>query len=162
MNKIIVFTLLTVTFLMAKSYHFKETRYSNAIQKSMNLSGEISFFEDGLEIKYDNSEKLLLYEDGDVEFMNGEEEILLSNEEYIKLAQYFEIILLINNNNEIELQEVFKIQKNSKNIVLTPHTDLKEYMSRVELKREELYLKELKIFLRNSDIIKISIENEIY
>jgi len=84
---------------MAKSYHFTETRYSDAVGKSINLQGIISFGDESLEILYKKSDKRLVYEDEELSMYEGEEEIGLDENEAMKIAQYFEIIILLYETN---------------------------------------------------------------
>ena len=52
MLKIIIYVLIYVNVLLASSYNFTEVRYSDALGKSAQFEGEISFSKAGLNIKY--------------------------------------------------------------------------------------------------------------
>ena len=158
-----LFTLFVIMFssLMATSYNFSETRYSDAFDESMTLSGEITFLQEGLSIKYDNSDRALHYERGDLAYMQNGESVEISEEEVTRIVQYFEIIILLYSGDEDSLNREFSVTKEKNILVLTPLNEIKNYINKIELKKEEKQLKMLKLFLSNSDHITISIEDEI-
>ena len=158
-----LFTLLVIMLssVMATSYNFSETRYSDAFDESMTLSGEISFLQDGLNIKYNNSDKALHYENGDLTYLQNGENIEISEEEAARIIQYFEIIILLYSGDENNLNREFSVIKEENRLFLTPLNEMKNYISKIELKKEEKQLKMIKLFLSNSDNIIISIEDEI-
>ena len=146
---------------MAQSYPFEETRYSYALDRSKTLKGIISFKEDELRISYDDSGKALFYDTMGIEFTDDGEKILLSETESLKLIQYFDIIMMINSNDEVELKEHFTFESRGKLLSLIPKPDLDEYLNRIDVRREGEKLKELTMFLSNNDRVLISIDNEI-
>lgn len=147
--------------VMATSYNFSETRYSDAFDESVTLSGEISFLQEGLSIKYNNSDKALHYENGDLVYSQNGESVEISEEESTRIVQYFEIILLLYSGSEDSLDREFSVTKEKNRLFLTPLNEMKNYISKIELKKEDKQLKMIKLFLSNSDNITISIEDEI-
>jgi len=160
MKKIIFTLLIFLTTTYASSYNFLETRYSDALAKSIQLKGVITF-DDGLKIEYANSNRALIYEDGELDLLEDDESVDLDEGEALKIAQYFEIILMLYNGDEKRIQEEFIVTKLDSKSMLIPKGELKEYMFKIELKREHKKLKEIKMFLSNYDIITISILDEI-
>ena len=160
MNKIIFTTLFLVTAVFGSSYNFVETRYSDALAKSMELRGVITF-NDGLTIEYENSDKALVYEDGELELLEDGEAIELDENEALKIAQYFEIIIMLYNGDESKMASEFEILKLDKKNVLTPKNELKKYMFKIELAKDKRELKEIVMHLSNYDKITISILDEI-
>jgi len=160
MMKIILTLLFLLTTSFASSYNFVETRYSDALAKSMQLQGIITF-DTGLKIEYENSDKALVYEDGELELLEDGESVDLDEGEALKIAQYFEIILMLYNGNEKRIDEEFIVTKLDSKSMLIPKGELKEYMFKIELKRENNKLKEIVMFLSNYDKITISILDEI-
>ena len=161
MIKLFTFLVIMLSSVMATSYNFSETRYSDAFDESMTLKGEISFLEDGLSIKYNNSDKALHYENGDLTYLQNGENIEISEEEAARIIQYFEIIILLYSGDENSLNREFSVIKEENRLFLTPLNEMKNYISKIELKKEEKQLKMIKLFLSNSDNITISIEDEI-
>ena len=161
MIKTLLTLLLLVGFVMAKSYHFSEERYSDALAKSIQLQGIISFGDASLEILYKKSDNRLIYEDEELSMYEGEDEIELDADEAMKIAQYFEIIILLYEGDDEKLQENFRSEKEGEKTLLFPKTEMKEYIKKIELTHKNEYLKSLKLYLVNDDTIKISIEDEI-
>ena len=161
MKKIIFILLIFLTTTYASSYNFLETRYSDALAKSMQLKGVITF-DDGLKIEYENTSKALVYEDGELELLEDGESVDLDEGEALKIAQYFEIILMLYKGDEKRIAEEFIVTKLDSKSMLIPKGDLQEYMFKIELKQEDKNLKEIKMFLSNYDKITISILDEIH
>lgn len=162
MIKIIITSLLLVTILFSKSYNFTEIRYSDAIDKSIHLDGIISFDDESLEILYEKSDKRLVYEDEEMSMHMGDEEISLETSEVIKIAQYFEIIILLYEGDNNKLQENFTIKTEGETTLLFPKDEMNNYIGKIKLVHEKENLKSLKLYLTNDDTIKISIEDEVH
>ncbi len=161
MIKLFTLFVIMLSSLMATSYNFSETRYSDAFDESVTLNGEISFLEDGLSIKYNNRDKALHYEKGDLSYLQNGESVKISEEEATRIIQYFEIIILLYSGDEDSLNREFSVTKEKDRLFLTPLNEMKKYISKIELKKEDKQLKMIKLFLSNSDNITISIEDEI-
>ena len=84
MKKLLLFIFL-LSSLSATEYRFKEARYSDALGKTMQLSGAITFEFDKLIIKYDNSPRAIVYEDEDVKIYEGEKELDIDENEALKI-----------------------------------------------------------------------------
>ena len=161
MMKLFVVLVIFVSSLIATTYNFSETRYSDALGKSIELHGEITFLEDGLDIKYNNSDKSLHYENGDLTYLQDGEALEISEEEITRITQYFDIVILLYSNDTKRLESQFNVQAKDNKTILTPLNEIKNYISKIELKKENKKLQELKIFISNGDNISISIEDEI-
>ena len=161
MIKLFTLFVIMLSSLMATSYNFTETRYSDAFDESITLNGEISFLQDGLSIKYNNSDKALRYESGNLSYLQNAEDIDISEEEAARIIQYFEIIILLYSRDEDKLNQEFSVTRDKERLFLTPLSNMKNYISKIELKKVEKQLKMIKLFLSNSDNITISIEDEI-
>lgn len=159
MKKIVLILLMLVASASATSYNFIETRYSDALAKSMQLEGVISFGE-GLRIEYKNSERTLLYEDGEVQLLDDGEAVALDESEALKLAQYFEIILMLYSGDEQRMSEEFLLTHLGSKTLLVPKGELASYMFKVELQKEKNSLKKIVMYLSNYDKISISILDE--
>ena len=162
MIKFITSYLFLTTLLVASSYNFSETRYSDALDKSMTIKGEITFKVDGLAIKYTQSDRALNYEDGELEYYQNGELVELDEVEAIKIAEYFEIIILLYSGDEDALNAAFEVTKEGAFSFLIPLGEMKNHISKIKLKRDTQNLKMIKLFLSNEDKITISIEDEIH
>lgn len=161
MSKIIIQILIYTNLLFAGNYSFSEIRYSDALEKSMTLEGEIRFLKDGLNIKYLESKKSLDYNNGILKYFEDSKEIEMPIEQTQKIIQYFEILILIHNSNDESLKDIFLVKKTDDKTELVPTDILANYVIKIELLKTEEKLKEIKLFLKNSDYIKISIYDEI-
>jgi hypothetical protein len=161
MKKYLFVLLFLALHLFGQTFHFTELRYSDALGKSMELKGEISLKANALSIRYNGSSRLIEYDDGDLEISEDGEPLALGEEEVLKLSEYFELVLLLFHADEKTLANNFNITQEANKQTLTPLTQLKEYVQKIELQKEQGSLKVLHIYLSNDDNIKISIEDEV-
>ena len=159
---LLLMSLVLSLHLYASSYNFSEVRYSDALGKSMTLRGVISFGDASLEIFYDESKKKLHYEDEELSIYEDDEELEVDDGEAMKIAQYFEIIILLYSADKEELNEEFKVEKEGSKTILYPKDEMQDYINKIELLHKNDDLKSLKLFLTNDDTIKIDIEDEVH
>ena len=160
MSKII---LLILSFLIASadSFNFTELRYSDALDRSIELRGEISFLQNGLAINYKESKKSLHLLDGKLLYTEGSQEVELDESKREKITQYFEILILLHSGDDKLLKTMFDVQTNTNKTVLKPNGALRHFVTSIDLLKSEENLKEIKLFLKNSDYIIINIDDEI-
>lgn len=159
--KITILSVLLASTLFSSSFNFIEDRYSDALERSITLDGEISFEKNRLFIKYKDSNREILYSDSSIELKEGVDILVLVKEESQRMAQYFKIILMLYENDETELQDKFEIEKMGEKTLLTPKDYMKDFLQKISLQRYNSKLKEIKLFLKNGDRITISIKDEI-
>ncbi|MCF6308974.1 MAG: hypothetical protein L3J19_00640 [Sulfurimonas sp.] len=160
MSKIII---LIFTFLIAgaDSFNFTELRYSDALDRTIELKGEISFLQNGLSIEYKQSKKSLHLLDEKLTYKEGEQLIALDESKSQKIIQYLEIIILLRNSDDKLLKSMFDMEISGEKTVLKPKGNLRYFLTYIELVKREENLKEIKLFLKNSDHIIIKIADEI-
>lgn len=147
--------------LMSKSYDFVEYRYIDALDKSIKLEGKITFKKDYLSVFYPKSKKFLEYQNDNLIYKENDVEISLNEMQSQKIMQYFEILILLHNDDSYA-SEIFEIQKKDNKIILIPQNEIKDYIQYIELNKEHKELKKIIFFLQNADKITIEIDNEIY
>lgn len=69
--------------------------------------------------------------------------------------------MLLHGDNENLLSTQFTIEKLQDKSILKPKGDLEKFIKKIELIKIDKMLKEVKLFLKNNDIIKINIHDEI-
>jgi hypothetical protein len=160
MSKIII---LILSFLIASadSFNFSELRYSDALDRSIELKGEIGFLQNGLSINYKKSKKTLHLEDGELLYSEDGQNISLDGSKAQKIIQYFEIIILLHSGDDKLLNTMFDVESNANKTLLRPKESLRHFVTSIEIVKNEQNLKEIKLFLKNSDKITIKIDDEI-
>ena len=162
MIKIFLLLSIFISLSFAKSFHFSEVRYSDALDKSRELHGLISFGKESLKIAYEADKTTLLYEDEELTMFKDTEEVTLDESEAMKISQYFAIILLLYEGDTDKVNELFSISKIEDETLLLPKEEMQEYIQKIVLVRREGELKSLQLYLTNDDNIKISIEDEVH
>ncbi|MEA2092163.1 MAG: hypothetical protein U9O83_07350, partial [Campylobacterota bacterium] len=89
MSKIII---LILSFLIANadSFNFSELRYSDALDRSIELKGDISFLQNGLTINYKEAKKSIQLLDDKLLYTEDEEEITLDDSKIEKITYQYE------------------------------------------------------------------------
>lgn len=155
---------LTIFFtlsLMSESLNFSEQRYSDALGRYISFSGEITFEEESLHIKYTKSNREILYKDSMLTLKQNGNVVELDEVESSRIAQYFEILLLLHSEDEEALKEKFEVEKKDDISLLFPKGYTANFLEKIELKKQNKKLKMVKLFLKNLDHITISIEDEV-
>ena len=153
--------IIFLQVLYAQGYTFDEERYSNALERSIKLQGEIYFEDENLYIEYVKESKTIKYTDGSVHYFEDKDEVRIDDEVRAKLAHYFEILLLLHKNEETEIKRHFNITKKNDSLRLTPKGTLQRYIKALSIRKENNELSEVKLFLQNDDSIRIIIGNAI-
>lgn len=161
MIKIILLVFIYTNILLANSFNFQELRYSDAIGKSIELEGQISFLKDGLKIFYPKINKRLEYEDNTLKYIENGQEIELDDIQSEQIMKYFDILILLHHGDEDGYDGKFEVTKVDNLTILKPIGMIKNYINNIEMIKNKTQLKKVKLFLKNSDYITINIDDEI-
>ena len=155
----VIISLLLAGSLFAQTYNFTELRYSDAINRSIQLEGKISFDIDGLNISYPQSAREIDYKNDTLIYYEDDKEVSLPEMQVSKMKQYFDILGLLHNGDESELEGMFEIENKSNTKILKPLGAIKNYINLIELRKYDNKLKYIKLFLQNNDTISININD---
>ena len=161
MFKLVTLLVLFYTSLFSSSFNFTELRYSDAIQKSIELKGVIEFYKDGLKVSYPKNAKEIEYIDGDISYKESGKEVSLGEIQKIQIMRYFDVLVLLHSGDESSLDEMFEVKKDFGGTILIPKGEVKNYIDSIELLKDKKLLKYVKLYLKNSDHIMITIHDEI-
>ncbi|MDB2562667.1 hypothetical protein N9X61_03590 [Sulfurimonas sp.] len=161
MFKVIVILVIYISASFADTFHFKELRYSNAIDKAIEIEGQIRFMKNGLKIFYPQGLKSIKYQNDIIVYKEDNQETELGIGQQRQLASYFDILILLHQGNESAYKDMFEVSKRDLIVTLEPTGMLEDYIKKIETFREKEMLKEVKIFLQNDDYIVITIYDEI-
>jgi len=162
MIKLLSLSLLFVSCVMANMFNFTEIRYSDSIGRYIEMNGQIEFLKDGLNVSYPKVSKSLEYKNDVLKYMDHSKEIYLGEIQQQQIKSYFDILILLYKNDEKKLKEMFNIIIDAKKMILIPKDNIKNYIAKIELSKQNKQLKSVKLFLKNSDKITIIIDDEIY
>lgn len=157
-----IFTIMMILSLsiMGKPFNFTELRYSDAIGKTMELKGQITFKKDGLNILYPKIKRSLKYYGDTIIYeLNGQVKELGFMQEQ-QIIQYFKVLILLHSGDESSLHRMFEVSERMGVMVLMPKDSLKDYVNKIELFKENKTLEYVKLFLSNNDSIMITIHDE--
>jgi len=156
--RFIIGFLLLLSSLYAQP--FTEVRYSDAFDKNITLQGDIEFFEYGVSIKYNDTNKSIFYDDGDLTLYENEKALPLEPMQAEQMGAFFDILLLLHSNNSRLIDENFVQEEKKEYTILIPKGEMQDYLQKIKLQRHKGRLSFIKLFLKNSDTITIKIGNE--
>ncbi len=161
MFKIIIGLILFTNLIVAGSFNFTETRYSDALDKSQKLEGQIEFLKNSLKIIYPKTQRELEYADDVLTYKENSKEIELDQKQQEQIMRYFDIIIMLHHGDESVLEEMFEVSKEDDITLLVPTGVMKNYITKIELKKESKFLSFVKFYFKNSDYIAINIDDEV-
>lgn len=161
MRRTLFVFLFCGSLLFSQSYKFSEERYSDAIERSVILSGEIEFSKNTLSIEYIQNDTEIVYEDGIISLSQNKELRDLDPLQEQQMARYFDILLLLHEGNAALLEQEFLVTKKGDEILLLPKGEAAKLLEKIVLKGFGKDLKEVKLFMKNLDRVTIKIEDEI-
>ena len=150
-----------MNIVASDSFNFSELRYSDAIDKHIELKGEITFLQNGLKIFYPKFFKSLHYENDSLIYEENDQKIDLSEVQAGQIMSYFDILILLHKGDEKAYDGVFNVAKEGGLIILEPIGSIKNYIKNIEMLKEKGELRQVKFFLKNNDSITISIDEKI-
>lgn len=155
MFKIIFLLLSTTLFLFSNPIKFKEEKYINALQSSVNKNGVLKFEDNFIEIIYQGSDKSFIFYDDYIGLKTKEKEEILKYEENMELTIFSKLIKSIYKNQQEELKEHFGITDEYGKTILIPNEYLSNAIQKIEYKKIDEKLEFLKIYFSNEDWISI-------
>ncbi|MCK9492013.1 MAG: hypothetical protein M0Q24_07975 [Sulfurimonas sp.] len=155
----VLLSLLLASSVFAQTYSFTELRYSDAINRSTQLEGKISFTKNGLNISYPQSAREIDYDNDTLNYYENGKIVQLPEMQSSKMMQYFDILRLLHKGDESELEGMFEIEDRSNVKILKPLGAIKNYINLIELRKYDNELKYIKLFLQNNDTISININD---
>jgi len=161
MYKILFSLFLFSLSLSAQSFHFQEVRYSNALDKSKMLEGNISFVENGLLIDYTDAKQSLHYINAVLVYSKNEKIVMLDAKSVQRIKEYFDILMLLHDADDKKLEKDFIVEKDAQTLLLTPKTIIKNFIKKIKLTKKKNELTSVQLILNNDDLITINISNEI-
>jgi hypothetical protein len=162
MLKIVFMLFMLFDLATAASYRFVETRYSDAIDRSVERSGIIDFETDGLSVEYKKTDESLSYKDDTLLYTKDGKKTTFDEDKTQNLKNYFKLLILIHNGDDSELGDMFDVVKQGEMTTLTPDGEIKHYISKIVLIKNGKKIKSIQLFLANKDRVKIVIEDEIH
>ena len=156
MFKILSIFLLLLSMLFSKGVHFSETKYYDALEKTLTKQGHITFDGHGkIRIVYEHNQSIVTYTGTFlyIEKKGKTKKVDLSQKPAIKMFFVLFEAIYLNQNNVIEAYFEKKVFEGV--MLLTPKGKTRQYISKVRYKRVKNRLKFLEIYLTNKDWVRI-------
>lgn len=151
-----IFIIISLYFIASNAsiIHFQEEKYIEVIDNSLRKKGTLEFIDNKIKLKYNNSSKVLIYEDDTllIKINNEVQEIDLKNQIVIRMI--FLLIDSIHRNEYNIVKEYFIMSKEKDVHYLTPKPNLKNYLLSVEFKKNKT-LEYIIIKMENGNVTTI-------
>ena len=154
MFRVVFIFLLLVISLFSQTIHFSEEKYYDALGKTFDKQGKITFSGEKIQIVYDDNTTVIYT--GDFLYMQKEGKIKkldLSKKPAAKM--FFLLFEAIYFDKQKVLKSYFTSQNLKGTIVLAPRENISRYISIVQYKKIKNKLKFLEIKLTNKDWVHI-------
>lgn len=153
-----VFLLFVAISLKAESLAFNETRYINALDKTLTLSGIISFDNESIKITYkEPQQKTILYRDEILTIDDGKNSKTISITSEPVMGYFFMVIKAIHDENHTLLDTFFTTEYFDTYTKLTPKELVAKYVQEVLFYKNKENLKFLKMVATSQDRIEIEV-----
>ncbi len=154
MFRVVFIFLLLVISLFSQTIHFSEEKYYDALGKTFDKQGKITFSGEKIQIVYDDNTTVIYT--GDFLYMQKEgktKKLDLSKKPAAKM--FFLLFEAIYFDKQKVLKSYFTSQNLKGTIVLAPRENISRYISIVQYKKIKNKLKFLEIKLTNKDWVHI-------
>lgn len=153
-----LFLLFTALSLKAEDLAFTESRYINALDKTLTLSGNINFDNERIKIVYkEPHQKTILYEDETLTIDDGKNSKTISINSEPVMGYFFMVIKAIHDENYTFLDTFFTTEHFDTYTKLTPKEVVAQYLQEVLFYKNKENLKFLKMVTTAQDRIEIEV-----
>lgn len=159
MFRFLVLTLFLVFSVFAQDdvSKFIETRYINAINKTINLNGDIAFGTNHIKIDYSELKQSIVYEDEVLHITNekGKKSININSEPV--MGYFFMIIKAIHDDDYVLLDSYFDMKQTDLSTKLIPKDIAKKYIEEITFTKHNSALQFLRVVTTKKDRIEIEV-----
>ncbi len=134
-----IFTIFYIFLLSlgAQTIKFEEEKYIEALDNTIKKIGILEFDNSQIKLKYDNSSKVLIYNNDKLIVKTEEESQELDLKNQLALKMIFLLIETIFKDDYKSLEEFFFIKQDGKIYYLKPKENLENYIKEVEFKKDK-------------------------
>lgn len=150
--------LIFVTASLWAKGEFIEKRYIYALNKTIVFKGTIVMTDDSTIVRYTSPEKKVLTQSGKtltVEDVEAKTVQTIDLSKRIDMNLYFTFIRSIHKKDFTGLKTYFEIEKEGNTYHLSPKSDVKRAIEKMEITMRKDEMKSMVIYFTNEDIIEI-------
>jgi hypothetical protein len=157
-----LFKVLLVVVLameaLGQNFSFLETRYRDALEKSFELEGAITFNDEQIVLEYFKpDEKVIVYFEGAVSLQDSGGYQSIDFETSPSIHYFFMLIEALHVKEKERLEAFFEWQDLGEEIHLVPREVVRDVIGGVKVLYKDEALKSLHVTLENGDWIRIEI-----
>ncbi|MDO9304023.1 MAG: hypothetical protein Q7T77_01755 [Sulfuricurvum sp.] len=149
--------IFLVGSLWAKG-EFTEKRYIYALDKTTIFKGSIVITDDSTIVRYTSPEKKILTQTGKtltIEDVEAKTSQTIDLSKRIDMSLYFSFMRSINKKDFTGLKTYFEINKEGNTYHLSPKSDVKRAIAKMEITMRNDEMKRMVIYFTNEDVIEI-------
>ena len=155
MRRSFLFFLFCTLFLEAKSIHFTEDRYFDALGKSTERKGKITFSKSAIDIVYTTDHTHVRYDGHTLLTEHGNKVKRLDLRKKPAVKMFFVLFEAIYFDKQAVLDNYFIRQQEKHTVLLLPKGNVSHYITKVRYRKGKKKLHFLQIDLANNDRIRI-------
>lgn len=142
-------------FVNAETIHFQEEKYIEVIGNSFYKKGTLEFEDTRIKLQYNNSDKILIYDNDSLVLVEKEQQIKLDQDKQIVIKMVFLLIGSIYHNDMQTLEEFFTINPKENETLLIPKEGVSRYIQTIRFSKKNQRLNYLEFIMQNGDITTI-------
>jgi len=155
MIKTLIFSTLFMLNSSAKTIHFSEEKYYEALEKSFSQEGNITFSDESIEIVYFEDKRKLLYTEDQLKIDKEGEKKTIDLSDKPEISIFFKLFRAIYFNDQETLNTFFTTEKLKELTILSPLPLIAKHIKKVNYKKTEKKLIFLDILFSSEDRIHI-------
>ena len=151
------FLIFLITTLWGKG-EFSEKRYIYALDKTTNFKGSILITNDSTVVSYTSPEKKILTQSGKtltIEDVDAKTFEVIDLSKRMDMSMYFSFMRSIHNKDFTGLKTYFEINKEGNTYHLSPKSDAKRIIEKMEITMRNNEMQRMVIYFSNKDVIEI-------
>lgn len=157
MFRVLLVILLSIE-AFGQSFSFLETRYSDALEKSFELEGVITFNGEQIILEYIKpQEKVIVYFEGAISLQDSNGYQIINFETSPSIHYFFILIKALHVKDKEQLEAFFEWREFDNEILLLPKDVTQNIIRNVKVLYKNDMLESLHVSLKNSDWIRIEI-----
>jgi hypothetical protein len=123
-------------FASAKTIHFQEEKYIEALDNDFYKKGTLEFQNNSIKLQYNNLDKILIYKDDTLTLLENNQEQQIDQNSTIMLKMVFLLISSIYYDDIENLEEFFEVVSQEKSTLLIPKKDISRYIKSIHFSKD--------------------------
>jgi hypothetical protein len=155
--RVLILLVFLSGFVFANG-EFTEKRYIYALDKTTVFKGSITVSEESTVVRYTSPEKKILTQSGKIltiEDVEAKTSQTIDLSKRMDMGMYFNFMRSVHSKDFTALKTYFEVNKEGNTYHLSPKSDVKRAIAKMEITMQNDEMKRMVIYFTNKDVIEI-------